>query len=155
MGDQSKRMTVGTTVRQTPKKLYAQEVVLFRTHAEILTDQRLIVRGSSVPFETIRVVEVVPLIWFWPLQALRLLAVIAAARLLLSAPDAALPQILASGALLAAAFAARWVIPTHALRLRTEDGIVRVLRDGDRAYLRTIERKIRNAKADYDRSRMV
>jgi len=77
-------MTAGAAVNRLARPVVGHEAVLFRTHSEILTDQRMIIRGSSYPLLGIDRVYIRPAWHFAPYALLRLALIGAAALLILS-----------------------------------------------------------------------
>ena len=149
-----RNFVIGATVKRTAQRAYADEVVIFRTHSEILTDQRIISAGVTYRLDTIQSARVIRLAHFFPLQIARVLALALAVFCALGALgliDNSLVQdpmiVCPLLAVLSGAFAirARWLIPTHAIRLQTTSGRVDFVRGGDGEYLKLVLRKLNEA----------
>jgi hypothetical protein len=132
------------------------EVVLFRTHAEILTDQRIIVRGESYPLARVERAYVRAVWYYAPFLLARLLIVLVAALFLLSYMGVVDPDPLPGsrslhllGGVLGVVVVAllTWLVPTHTLWILTQSGEqCRVLRSTHAGHLRDVRAQIEAAK---------
>ncbi len=143
--------------QQTPP--YASERILFRTRSEFLTDQRVIVDGEIYPLRSVEQVKVARLIYFWPLQATRLLAALLSWALILDifgivALNLPVDSVIMGGVLvlLLAAFAyvVPGLVPTHVVQFETSRGTVRVFYSSDTDHLHGIARNAEQAMAQLD-----
>ncbi|RPI97637.1 MAG: hypothetical protein EHM39_09190 [Chloroflexi bacterium] len=140
------------------------EVVLFRTHAEILTDHRIIMRGESYPLARVERAYVRPAWYYAPFLLVRLLIVLAATLLILSYLGVVDPNLMPGGrsfhllgGVMGVVMVAllTWLVPTHSLWIRTQDGERRlVLRSTHAGHLRDVRAQIETAmRARQDVSR--
>ncbi len=140
------------------------EVVLFRTHTEILTDQRFIIRGDSYPLPRVERAYVRPAWYYAPFLLTRLAIGLVAALLMLSClgvvdpdlmPGNARMQLLSGvmGGVIVALLT--WLVPTHALWIRTRSGEqCLVMRSTHAGHLRDVRAQIEAAmRARQDVSR--
>ena len=151
-------MSLRTMVtQQTPPS--ASERILFRTRSEFLTDQRIIVEGEIYPLGSVEQVKVARLIYFWPLQALRLAALLLAGALIfdisgLVALNLPVDSVIIGGVLVlmlaALVYMAPGLVPTHVLQFTTSRGRVRLFYSSDTDHLHSIARKVEQAMARLD-----
>jgi hypothetical protein len=76
--------SLGAALNQRAQPTFGNEVILFRTRTEILTDQRIIVRGNTFPLSQITRVYVRPARYYVPYFLARLVLIGLAILLLLS-----------------------------------------------------------------------
>jgi hypothetical protein len=135
------------------------EIILYRTHSEILTDRRLLVRGDTYRLDQIARVYVRPAGFYVPFLLVRLALLLATVVLLASFVQVAQVDFvpgnhnihLFAGALsgLIVVFTT-WIVPTWVLWMRTTTGQRQIImRSGDAGYLRDVRGKIENAARDY------
>jgi hypothetical protein len=146
------------TTQQTPP--YASEKILFRTRSEFLTDQRVIVDGEIYPLAAIKRARVVRLLYFWPIQFLRLAALALTVALILDisglvALHLPVTSVIVGGVLVlllaGCAYVAPDIVPMYALQLDVPRGKVRFLYSSDADHLHGIVHKMIAAMEALDR----
>jgi hypothetical protein len=147
-------MTLGTTLDQKAQRaqpVAGHEIVLFRTHSEILTDQRIIVRGNTYPLDQITGAYVRPVWYYVPFVVARLVMVAAAVLLVVSflevvggvVPGARQFHLLGAVLLGFVVAMITWLVPTRALWIKTVSGHKEIVMWGvDAGYLRNVRDKI-------------
>lgn len=145
-------MTQGASLEQASQKIQpgvSQEIILYRTQSEILTDQRIIMQGKIYPLAQIAKTYVRPAWYYVPFLIVRLLMVTAAALLLLSflsfvrgiIPVSAYLHLLGTILFVAIAYVMRW-IPASVLLIETVSGQKDVFMRGNASYLQDITETI-------------
>ncbi|MBN1562864.1 MAG: hypothetical protein JXA10_03435 [Anaerolineae bacterium] len=145
-------MTVGTGMVTRPHYSGHNEAILYRTRTEILTDQRVLLDGTTYTFDQIDAVAVVRLRLYLPFQALRILGVIGAVAFawltLDSLCELAMISMLLYGLLAVGSGALTVVstatVPTHAIRLTVGDKRVYMMHDTSASYLERINAAIQH-----------
>jgi hypothetical protein len=147
-------MTLGAMLEQkaqVAQPVAGHEIVLFRTHSEILTDRRIIVRGSTYPLDQVARAYVRPAWYYAPFVVGRLLMVALTILLLLSSLNVVEdvvpgnPRFHLPGAILIglAVVMMTWLVPTRVLLIKTVAGHKEtVMRGVDAGYLREVRDKI-------------
>jgi hypothetical protein len=148
-------MNVGATLNSKAKPVMGQEVVLFRTRSEILTDQRIIIRGNIYPLSEISEIRVQMAWYYAPFLLARLLLLPLAILLILSFlhvvgrdvlpgnPNLHLFAGVVLGLLL---IFVTWIVPTYDLKVKATTGETEIMMyHHDAGYLREVKVKIEDA----------
>jgi hypothetical protein len=148
-------MSLETTLNSKVKPVVGHEVVLFRTRSEILTDQRIIIRGNTYPLRVIAKIQVQPAWYYAPFLLTRLLLVPVAILPILNFLNVVGSDVVPGnpnvnmfmGVVLSLLLAfATWIVPTYDLRMQAATGESEIIMRGhDPEYLREVKAKIENA----------
>ena len=148
-------MNVGTTLNSKVKPVVGHEVILFRTRSEILTDQRIIIRGHIYPLNAIANIQVRFAWYYLPFLLVRVLLIPVAILMILSFFHVVGGDIvpgnpnlnLLGGAVLGILLAiVTWLVPTHDLKVTAATGESDIMmRHHDAGYLREVKAKIEQA----------
>jgi hypothetical protein len=143
-------MTVGTTTVKQSAYYGHNEVVLYRTRTEILTDKRILLDGVTYTFDQIEAVDVVRLKHHIPFQIMRLIGFIAMFLCIWFTFASFRDSVFISTFIYGAAavvlgivtFMSATVIPSHAIRLTVGGKPVYMMYDTGVSYLRQVQEAI-------------
>jgi hypothetical protein len=148
-------MNVGATLNSKVRPVVGHEVVLFRTRSEILTDQRIIIRGNIYPLSVIATIQVRFAWYYLPFLLVRLLLLPAAILMILSflhivghdiVPGNPNLNLLGGAVLGLLLVFVTWLVPTHDLKVTAATGETEIMmRRHDAGYLREVKAKIEEA----------
>ncbi len=148
-------MSLETTLNSKVRPVVGHEVVLFRTRSEILTDQRIIIRGNTYPLRVIAKIQVQTAWYYAPFLVTRLLMMLVAILLILNFLNVVGPDVVPGnpnvnmfmGVVLSLLLAfVTWIVPTYDLKMQAATGEREIfMRGHDPEYLREVKAKIENA----------
>ena len=148
-------MTVEATLNSKAKPVVGHEVILFRTRSEILTDQRILIRGHIYPLGAIAKTQVQMAWYYVPFLLVRLVLLPIVVLLILNFLQVVGRDVVPGnpnlnlfiGVLLGLLLAVMtWVVPTHVLKVKAATGETETMMHGrDAGYLREVKAKIEDA----------
>jgi predicted membrane protein len=148
-------MNVGATLNSKAKPVTGHEVVLFRTRSEILTDQRIIIRGNIFPLSAISEIRVQMAWYYAPFLLVRLLLLPLAILLILSflhvvgrdvVPGNSNLHLFGGVVLGLLLIVATWLVPMYTLKVKAKTGETEtMMHHHDASYLREVKAKIEDA----------
>jgi hypothetical protein len=148
-------MTAEATLNSKVKPVVGHEVVLFRTRSEILTDQRILIRGHIYPLSAIAKIQVQKAWYYAPFLLVRLVLLPVAVLLILDFLHVAGGSVVPGnpnlnlfiGVLLGLLLTlVTWITPTHVLKVKAATGETESMIYGrDAGYLRGVKTKIEDA----------